>query len=247
MVKNTDIARFHDLDSHEMHPIVERALAEQDEAAREMWVALFRNRALKLIRKGSSIALGSEAAALNRHLNSSAGRAVREADPSYYARLATIADMLTVAGQRTDSVFLSAVLSSHGKYARSILEMLADAGDEGLPRRALLDRLKVSESHLSHILRDLEEADVVIRFRRPGLKEVRVALGHAGRDLISERLLPAWFTTAEQLILDATRGAVPDHATVAEALQRANVPSRLLVGRIKDLVSVIASTKHRRP
>jgi len=238
-----NVSRFHYLDSSEMHPIVEEALAEKGDRAREAWIALFRNRALQLIRKGSSLAIAAEAAVLNRHLFSPAGRAIQQENPVYHARIATIADMLTQAGQRTDAAFLGAVMSSHKAYAKRIVEALAEAGEHGLPRRDLLTMLDIQESHLSHVLRALEKADVIARHRRPGFKEVRVVLGSAGRDLIEEKILPEWFTRMEQFIADATQGTVPEAHTVTESLEQANVPSRLMASRINNLVAVVADAK----
>src|SRR5437868_6144413 len=80
-----NVSRFHYFDSSEMHPIVEQALAEKEDRAREAWIALFRNRALQLIRKGSSLAIAAEAAVLNRHLFSPAGRAIQQENPVYHA------------------------------------------------------------------------------------------------------------------------------------------------------------------
>jgi DNA-binding MarR family transcriptional regulator len=238
-----NVSQFHYFDSSEMHPIVEQALAEKEDRAREAWIALFRNRALNLLRKGSSLALAAEAAVLNRHLYSPTGRQLQKDDSVYHARIATIADMLTHAGQRTDSAFIEAVLSSHRKYAQMILELLAEAGGDGLPRRELLSALGVEESHLSHILRALEKADVIARHRRGGVKEVRVVLGHAGRDLIEEKVLPEWFVRMEQLIAGAARGEAPEPAAVGESLVAAKVPSRIMAARINNLVAVVADTK----
>jgi DNA-binding MarR family transcriptional regulator len=238
-----NLSRFHYFETSEMHPIVEQALAEKGDRAREGWVALFRNRALQLIRKGSSLELAAEAALLNRHLYSPTGRTLQQEAAVFHARLATIADMLTQAGQRSDPAFLSAVLSSHQKYAQSILEALAGAGDDGLPRRDLLSLLQVEESHLSHILGALEKADVIVRLRRPGLKEVRVVLGHMGRNLVNEKILPRWYMKMEQFIVDAAQGGAPEAGTVAEELEEAKVPSRLMATRINTLVTVVADAK----
>lgn len=238
-----NVSQFHYYDSSEMHSVVEQALAEKEDRARDTWIALFRNRALQLLRKGSSLSIAAEGAVLNRHLYSPAGRTIQKEDPVYFARIATIADMLTTAGQRTDSAFLGAVLSSHRKYAQAILEALAEAGEDGLRRRDLLEQLDVEESHLSHILGALQKADVIARHKLPGSKEVRVILGPAGRDLIDEKILPAWYTTMEQFVLDAAKGAMTETTAVTRSLQEAKVPSRLMLTRISNLVAVVADAK----
>jgi DNA-binding MarR family transcriptional regulator len=238
-----NLSRFHDFEASELHPIVEEAFDAKGDAACNAYVALFRNRSLRLLRKGSSVALAAEAAVLNRHLYSGTGRALQQENPGYHARLATIADMLTTAGQRTDSTFVGAVLASHKKYATTILEALADAGEDGLPRRELLPLLGVTESHLSHILHDLAKADVIVRKTSPGLKEVRILLGPAGHDRIAEKILPDWFTEMERFIVEAARGSLPDMTAITRSLQAAKVPSRTLASRISNLVAIVADAK----
>ena len=76
-----NLSRYHYFETSEMQPIVEQALAETGDRAREAWVALFRNRALQLIRKGSSLELAAEAALLNRHLYSPTGRTLQQDEP----------------------------------------------------------------------------------------------------------------------------------------------------------------------
>jgi hypothetical protein len=236
-----NVSRFHYLPSEELDPIIESAMAETNDEGRDVWVALFRNRALNLIRKGSSLALRREAAVLNRNLFSPAGRQVQRDAAAYHARLATIADMLSTAGQRTDTAFLNAVLASHSKYAQRICELLARAGANGLPRRELLAKLDVTESHLSHILADLEKAHVVVRLRSTGTKEVRVTLDSAGRDLVTEQLEPRWFVAIAEVLDDVARGNAPPPASkVASKLERANVPSQLVVARVHDLLATMA-------
>ena len=151
--------------------------------------------------------------------------------------------MLSTAGQRTDTTFLNAVLASHSKYAQRICELLARAGSDGLPRRELLAKLSVTESHLSHILADLEEAHVVVRLRSLGTKEVRVTLDSAGRDLVSEQLEPLWFVAIAEVLGDVARGKpAPAPKKIASKLEQAHVPSQLVVARVHDLVATMTDT-----
>lgn len=241
MNENLNLSRFHYLPSDELDPVIESAMAETVGEQRDAWVALFRNRALNLIRRGSSLALRREAAVLNRQLYSPTGRELQQRDPAHHARLGTIAEMLSTAGQRTDTAFLNAVLSSHSKYAQRILELLARAGSDGLPRRELMAKLGVQESHLSHILADLEKANVIVRLRRDGTKEVRVTLDAAGRDLVNEQLEPHWFVAAAQVLDDVARGhAAPSATKLSNLLEKANVPSRLVIERVHDLIATLS-------
>ena len=76
---------------------------------------------------------------------------------------------------------------SHKGRWRRVLELLA--GNGGTMRRAALkERLEaLSESHLSHLLRDLEEAEMVARRRPERSREVLVELLPAGREIVATR------------------------------------------------------------
>lgn len=245
---NPNLSRFHYLKSEDLDPILESAMAETTEEARDVWVALFRNRALNLIRDGSSIALRREATVLNRNLYSPAGRQMQRDAAVYHARLATIADMLTTAGERTDTAFVQAVLASHKKYANRILEMLARATD-GIPRTEIRDELrtlypKLSESHLTHILADLDKAGVITRIRRPNMKEVRVTLDAAGRDIVEKQLRPEWFVRLTQLVRHVARGGdAPSGSHVTELMREANAPSELVVTLVLELLATLTDTR----
>lgn len=77
---------------------------------------------------------------------------------------------------------------SHKGRWRRVLELLAAAG--GTMRRAVLkERLDaLSESHLSHLLRDLEEAEMIVRRRPERSREVLVELRSAGREIVAARV-----------------------------------------------------------
>jgi DNA-binding MarR family transcriptional regulator len=245
--RKLNVARFHTVPSTELDAVAEQAVSETDAEVAEALVSLFRNRALRLIRNGSSSELRDEAALLNRHLYSPAGREVNRRNPDRHASLRMVAEMIGEASRRTDSIFLSAVLQSHSRYARSIVEMVSRAGSEGLPRQRLLTELMIpSESYLSHILADLEEADVIVRLRRPHTKGVRVVLGQAGRDLLRETLLPEWFMAMMTILTEAVLYRVsPPPAKVAAALEKAAIPSRLLIDHVNELLAKI--TGKRKP
>jgi len=237
---NLNVARYRSVPCSEMGPVVERALTVKEEEAVETWIALFRNRALVLVRNGSSSALREEAAMLNQGLYSLSGDIARKQNPEYHARLRMIADLVGEAGQRTDTIFLSALLSSHKNYAKRIVEMLAQAGQEGLPRKEILAKLRIEESHLSHVLADLEAADVVIRMRRSGTKEVRVVLGPAGRELIDETFLPKWFRQFVDFFAEAIEHrVVPDHDALLSILEKAKISRSLAAEPVKKLLALI--------
>jgi hypothetical protein len=244
--ENVSISSFHAVLPAEIGEVVKRALSETDTELLEAWTSLFRNRALRLIRTGSSIDLRDESASLNRHLYAAAGRGLRDRNPNAYGRFQMIAEMLGEAAQRTDTVFVPAVLSSHNKYARPMLEMLSRAGREGVPRQQILARLKIpSESYLSHILADFEKADLIIKLRRAGSKGVSVALGPAGRDLVRENLLPQWFLSVVDMLGNAaTDHVAPPPAKVATILEESHSPSKLINDHVVGLLMKITG---RRP
>lgn len=244
--ENVSIASFHTVAPAEIGEVVRKALAENDADLLEAWTSLFRNRALRLIRTGSTTELRDESSNLNRHLYAASGRALLGRNPTAYARFQMIAEMLSEAAQRTDTVFLSSVLASHNKYARPMLEMLSRGGPEGVPRQEILERLKIpSESYLSHILADFEKADLIVRLRRVGSKGVTVTLGAAGRDLVHEKLLPQWFLSVVDILGNAaTSHVAPSRARVATILEESHSPSKLITDHVVGLLMKITG---RRP
>jgi len=244
---NPNVSRFHYLNSEELGPILDDAMADTRDESRNSWVALFRNRALDRIRQGSSDELLNEARILSDRLYSPAGQKLRREHPGYFARLDTIAEMLKTAGERTDTAFVQAVLASHKKYANRILEMLARATG-GVPRTEIRDELrtiesKLSESHLTHILADLDNAGVITRVRRPKTKEVRITLDAAGRDLVEKQLRPEWFVKSTQLVRHVARGGdAPSEGQVTELLRKANAPSELVVTLVQELLATLTDT-----
>lgn len=237
-----NVSRFHSVPPSEIAPLAEKLVREVDPDAVETLVALFRNRAMRLIRSGSTSDLREEASVLNRHLYSAAGRAMLHRDAVMHGRLQMIAEMEREASQRTDAMFLSSVLSSHSRYARPIIEMLSRAGSDGVARQKILTDLKIpSESYLSHILADLEEADVVMRLRRPGSKGVRVVLGPAGHDLVRTKLLPEWFRSMIDMLNTAIRERrMSPPSKIAATLEKQDVPSRLFVDHFITVLETIA-------
>lgn len=71
------------------------------------------------------------------------------------------------------------VLRSWNGMAAEVVALVDDAPEKALRRAELREQLGVDESHLSHLLADLEAANLITR-RRKG-REVIVHLGRAGR------------------------------------------------------------------
>ena len=241
------ISRLHTVPPAEIGEVVKNTVGETDSDTLDAWISLFRNRALRLIRSGSTTELRDESMILNRNLYSGAGRDLQTRNPTAHARLQMVAEMLGEAAQRSDSVFVLAVLSSHDKYARPMLEMLSRAGTDGVPRQKILNDLRVpSESYLSHILADFEKADLVIKLRRTGTKGVRVAIGSAGRDFVNEKLLPRWFLSVVEMVGKAADDHVaPPPAKVASILETSDSPSKLVADHVVGLLTKITGKRSR--
>lgn len=233
-----NFSRFHSLPAAELSTVFEHLPKVDDPEDVAAIAALFENRALVLIRSGSSTELRDESVALNRFVYSKAGRQMEPRHHELIAQLKTVADMLARAAERTDPTFVSAVLSSHKKYAQRVVEFLWRAG-EPVARQELLKELDLEESHLSHMLRDLEDADVVTRLRSPGTKEVRIALAPVGRELVRRQYIPDWFRWAMDRIADAIKGLTPEApARIEHQLAELRAPSRLIADHVNSLVSL---------
>lgn len=236
-----NISRFHRVAAADLAPVFEQLRDTSDPDVLAGIGALFENRAIGLLRTGSSSQLRDEAAVLNRFLYGRAGRELEVRDRDLMQRLRTISDLVARASERTDPMFVAAVLSSHKKYAQPILEYLWRAG-EAVPRQQLLNELGIEESHLSHVLRDLEDADVIARIKFPGTKEVRIALAPVGRDLVKHQLIPPWFLSAVKYITDAINGLKPERAdTVDTALSELQAPSRLIADHVNEVVRLASN------
>lgn len=191
---------------------------------------LLGHRTLFLLREASKDQLLQEAMALDKALAAPAGPALRERSPEAFGAAQELADLLGEAIRRRDRAAVPSILSSRQGHGRKVLERLASAGQPVL-RSEFRGQLGLSESHLSHLLRELEEADLIRRSRTQG-REVVVELGPVGREVVESSVLPAWVAHLAETIASAnTQAALPTASALEQDLVDLGAP-RLAAQRL---------------
>jgi DNA-binding MarR family transcriptional regulator len=180
-----DLSNLRDVPAGEVAPLLERATEASEEEAVPVLTALLRNRLLRLLRQGSRQEILDEAMMINRFLAVEPGARMRQRQPEAYGRWSSLGELLSVAARSTGRAAIPALLLGTQGHGTAILKLLA-AEDNKLPRAEIRRRLDLGEAHLSHLLRDLEEADLIVRYRPEKSKEVFVELGSAGREVVSQ-------------------------------------------------------------
>ncbi len=208
--------------------------------ARAVRAALL-DRALNLLRRGSRTEIGEEARNLHGFLVAGRGLQLLEAWPEFFGWVEAVATLLSEATRRTDRGAVESILRSHRTHGRPLLERLA-ARSEPMPRAVLREELGLSESHLSHLLRDLEECDLIVRFRESGAKQVLVALGQAGREVVEQSLLPGWVEPLAECLRTLARGeSVPDRSALERELVNHGAPTLAAARLTAALGSLVPS------
>jgi DNA-binding MarR family transcriptional regulator len=141
---------------------------------------------VRLVRAGDATEMVEGGRTLTRFLGSPRGRAACELAPAAHERLAGLVSVLTAAISPSSKGGDALVLRSWNGKAEEALGCLA-ARHGAMPRAELRGELNVSESYISHLLRDLEGAGLVERIGIPGRRGVEVHLTAEGRDLAPER------------------------------------------------------------
>lgn len=159
-------------------------------------------RALERLRSGTRAEMREEAIAVETFLASEAAAALSKEEAGAWS---AIAQVLIEAARRSDPEAVEMILRGHPLYGQRVLELLAANGDRPLPRTQLIEKLRISQSQLSHLLRDLEEADLIARTREGG-REVMVSLGPVGREHVERNLFPNWVNVAAGHIAAALEG-----------------------------------------
>jgi DNA-binding MarR family transcriptional regulator len=245
-MSDTNLTALHDVSASDVGKQLDRLpLVTADEDLQHAVTSLLRNRALHLIRKGSRSDLNEESLMLNRFLYSRKGKALRQEMPEFCARQDAVADLIAEAARRSDTESVDAILRSHKTHGMRLLELLARHEPEPVQRSVIRAELGLSESHLSHVLADFEEADVVVRRRTEG-KEILVALGPAGREIVTSTLAPAWVEALIDVIAALVRGDVHEDwedfsLDIEQKLRRKGLPSTLIVDRLKPLFDAAAT------
>jgi DNA-binding transcriptional ArsR family regulator len=131
--------------------------------------------AVRLIRLGGTSEIAEQAALLTREATGNRGQRLRSAGAPAFDSVNAAALVLTAAALPSGRGGELAVFRGWNGKARAVAARVASSTQGYVARSDLRDSLGLSESHLSHILSDLEEAGLVLRIRHG--REVRV---HAG-------------------------------------------------------------------
>lgn len=185
-----DLSGHRDVPAGEVAPLLARAADASEEEAIPVLTALLRNRALRLLRQGSRQEILDEAMMINRFLAVDAGARLRQSQPEAYGRWSALGELLSAASRSTGRAAIPSLLLGTQGHGMALLRLLA-AEHGPLPRAEIRRRLGLGEAHLSHLLRDLEEANLLIRYRPEKGKEVLVELGPAAREVVSQPVTSA--------------------------------------------------------
>lgn len=208
-----DLSGLRDAPPEEVAPLLERAAETEDKRAIPVLTALLMNRLLRLLRLGSRQEILDEAMMVNRFLALEAGMRLQQSRPQVYGGWAALGELLSGAARSTGRAAIPALLRGTQGRGQEILKLLAaEAGP--IQRSRIKKTLDLAEAQLSHLLHDLEEADLIIRYRVKGSKEVLVELGSAGREVVAQtglsRPAPA---------LPAPDATAEDEAPIAKVIQ----------------------------
>ena len=189
MLDSLDLSGYRDASAHEVAALLERLGDEPQEQALSAVTALLMNRTLRLLRQGSRQEILDETLMLSRFLALPAGKRLEERHGRTFSGWTALGELLAGAARSTSRAAVPSILKSTQGRGQEILEMLA--GESGpVPRSTIKKRLGLAEAQLSHLLRDLEEADLIIRYRPQGGKVVLVELGPVGREVASPSIVP---------------------------------------------------------
>ncbi len=220
-----------------MEPLLERAAVEADASTLKRATALLLDRALRLLREGSRQEILEEAAAVSRGISGQAASHLKATSTETYGAWSALYELLAEAARRSDRASVPSLLKSTQGHGLAILELLKAEGRPVL-RAKIRNHLKLGEAHLSHLLRDLEEADLVLRYKPEGSREVVVELGPVGREVVSQSVLPPWLERFEEAL---QAGAPLEVEALAAQLAEAGAPSRLAADRLIKAVARFAS------
>ena len=235
-----DLSSFSNLDdapANEIAPLVERAATEADSDLTGL-TDLLLDRALRLLREGSREEILDEALAVSGGVSGEAGVALRQRSPETFGTWEALDDLLAEAARRSDRMAVPSLLRSTQGHGLAILELLAGEG-RAVPRAEIRRRLNLAEAQLSHLLRDLEEADLIARYRPQGSREVVVDLARTGREVVSQSVLPSWLERLTAALVEVAGGSSLDTEAFARELVEAGAPSRLAAERLAEAVARI--------
>ena len=225
-----------------MAPLVARAAAEGEPETLKALTALLLDRSLRLLREGSRQEILDEALALSGGISGQSGQSLQKRNPETFGAWAALDDLLAEAARRSDRAAVPSLLKGTEGHGLAILELLAAEG-RAVPRAEIRRRLELAEAHLSHLLRDLEEADLIVRFRTQGSREVQVEIGRVGKEVVARSVLPPWLERLESAISEICHGSPLDSEALTQELEKAGAPSKLAAERLVNAVKKLAPTQ----
>jgi DNA-binding HxlR family transcriptional regulator len=196
--------------------------------------ALLIDRLVFLLRAAPRSQIVEESADLSRMFGSGYFEGVKDEQPAAAGAWEALADVLSEAGRRTDHAAIDSILASSNGLPRTIIDELAQRS--GRIRRAeLRGVLNVTESYLSHILREMERAGLIVRIRSDEKKEVTIELGPIGREVVDQQLLPRWIEYLVELLKQNGQGIDP--MAIEEELAARGAPSRIAGQKLAEALS----------
>lgn len=241
------LSSFSDLDdapAAEIRPALERVLAANSPELLTAFTDLLLDRALRLLREGSRDEIQEESLLIARGVSGSLGQTLRETSLQAFGAWSALQELLAEAGRRSDRAAVPSILL--GNRGQAILELLAGEG-RAVPRSEIRRRLDFAEAHLSHLLRDLEEADLIVRYRPEGAREVQVELGPVGQEVVSRSVLPAWVERFLAALSGMAEGASIQADALAKELQESGTPSGLVAKRLAEALARLQTARQSYP
>jgi hypothetical protein len=229
-----DYTGYADVQPQEFSALLYQAAAGQDVKLIEAVDALILYRTLERLRKSSRDEILQESLNLNEFLTSGEGKTFQSNYSEKHARWSALADLISQAARRSDAAAAHSILSSHPTYGKKLLEILA-ANHQPVPRVSLVRDLEISESQLSHLLRDLEEADIVVRFKQG--REVMVDLGTVGTEIVERSIMPRWVEAAVNR-LKSPQASPSSAEEIAKELIDLGAPSAIAAKILAEALAV---------
>ena len=177
-----DLSGHRGLPPSEIAPLLEKVADAPEEEALSALTALLMDRTLHLLRLGSRQEILAEALMINRFLTLPEGDLLKESQPEVFGGWMLLGELLSGASRSSSREAVPSIL--RGTRGLEVLQLLA-RGKRPYLRSEIKQQLRFEkESDLLHLLRDLAEADLIVRYRPEGGQEVLIELGRVGREVM---------------------------------------------------------------
>lgn len=233
----SDISELYEDPPRDLIPWIDRAIAEGSPSVRSALRGLFVNRSLRVLRGAPRQDLLEEAVLVSAAVSGDAGGLLHAQDAETFGAFFFLQALLGEAGRRSDRAAVAGIL--RGTRGPAILELVAAEG-RPVQRSEIRRRLGLGEAQLSHLLRDLEEAELIRRFRPEKGKEILVELGPVGREVVRSEVLPLWVEVVIQALSEIRHGHAVDPANWTPRLMEAGAPSELAARKLVEGLAALA-------